>query len=57
MVVMGSIGPHVNKFEQISSDNHHMSLGGVGVSRGGGTPYHVTYPIMHVISSIPRDQT
>ena len=51
-------GPQVDKFEQVSSDDHKMSVpggrvsrfhvwGGGGVSRshvqGGGGTYHVTY--------------
>ena len=47
-------GPQVNKFEQVSSDDHQMSLAGGGrVCRGGSTPYYVTYPMMHVMSSTP----
>ena len=26
------VGPQVNKFEQVSSDDHQMSLAGVGMS-------------------------
>ena len=29
------VGPQVNDFEQVPSDNHQMSLAGVGVSRSG----------------------
>ena len=50
------IGPQMNKFEQVSSDHHQMSLaGGAGVgpqvlkAGGGGVPYHVTYPMMDLM--------
>ena len=47
-------GPQVNKFEQVSSDDQQMSLAGwVGYVGGGSTPYYVTYPMMHVMSSTP----
>ena len=45
-VLVGAVGPEVNKFEQVSSDDSRdvTSWGYVG---GGGSPYHVTYPMMH----------
>ena len=57
------VGPKVNKFEQISSDDHQMSLAGGkylqevdiyihGVGRyvqTGGSPDHVAFPMMHVM--------
>ena len=45
-VLVGAVGPEVNKFEQVSSYDYAMSLAG-GMSAGGGSPYHVTYPMMH----------
>ena len=44
----------VNKFEQVSSDDHQMSVTGGG-SPGlmFGVPYHVSYPMMHVIIPPP----
>ena len=30
--VGGMVGPQMNKFEQVSSDNHQMSVGGGGRS-------------------------
>ena len=66
-----SVGPEMNKFEQVSSDHHQISLAGGGYVHGGmegmyigsrgvyvqrevgiylvGNPYHVNYPIMHVM--------
>ena len=59
----GQVGPQVNKFEQVFSDDHQMSVAGGGGSssglmlgEGGRSPglmfrrvsYHVTYPMMHV---------
>ena len=57
----GEIGTQVNKFEQVSSDNHHMSVaGGGGGSCPGlmcrGVPYHVTYPMKHVMYLSPHKQ-
>ena len=49
----------VNKFEQVSSDDHQMPVAG-GESPGlmFGIPYHVSYPMMHVIiSPPPHEQT
>ena len=42
----------VNKIEKGSSDQHQISLA------GGGVPYHVTYPVMHLILAItpPMDR-
>ena len=35
-VLVGAVGPEVNKFEQVSSDYHVMSLaGGMDMSGGG----------------------
>ena len=35
--VGGGSGPQVNRFEQVSSDGHHLSLaGGPGLGLGGG---------------------
>ena len=53
--------PYLNKFEQVSSDHHQMSLAGgprydvQGRGRGTlpdmswGIPYHVTYPMIHLM--------
>ena len=30
----GGVGPHVIKFEQVSSDDHHLSVEGVGPMSG-----------------------
>ena len=40
-----------DKFEQVSSNHHQMSLAvGVGMSeKGGCSPYYVTCPMMHVM--------
>ena len=38
VLVGRGVGPQVNKFEQVSCDDHQMSVGG-----GGGKP-HVWYP-------------
>ena len=62
----------MNKFEQVSSDDNLMLPAGggyvqegVGMSRGeggyvqggGGYPYHVIYPLMHVmLPNTPRPQ-
>ena len=35
MSVLG-VGPQVNKFEQVSSDDHQMSVAGVGLGKGWG---------------------
>ena len=47
------VGPQVNKFEEVCSDDHQMSVaggeGGIQVPCLGGTPYHVTYPMIHVM--------
>ena len=57
----GRVGPEVNKFEQVSNDDHQMSVAGVAprsdvhwagdvsLMSGEGIPYHVTYPKMHVM--------
>ena len=46
----GWVGPQVNKFEKISSDDHQMSVAGEGVGlQVEGVPYHVSYPMMHVM--------
>ena len=48
-------GPQVNKFEQVSSSYHQMSaaedrLTGLMPGEGAeGVPYHVTYPMVHVM--------
>ena len=52
----------MNKFEQVSVDEHQMSVDGgegrvsqrdVGYPRVD-IPYHVTYPIIHVMLPNPR---
>ena len=59
----------MNKFEQVSSDHHQMSLAGesqllchIGVSGlifrwvpylSWGVPYHVTYPMLHLMLPTP----
>ena len=48
----------MNKFEQVSSDHHQMSLLGdksPGVN-GGEYLYHVTYPMMHLMLPIPMNR-
>ena len=47
----GGAGPQVNKFKQVSSDDHQMPLTEDGYVRG--YPYHVTFPIIHVML-LPR---
>ena len=52
----------MNKLEQVSSDDHQMSVAGVSRyprSHVGGVPYNVTYSIMHVMLpiSLPCEQT
>ena len=32
----GEVGPQVHKFEQVSSDDHQMSVAGVGMAKGRG---------------------
>ena len=51
------VGYQVNKFEQVSSDDHDISLAGVLRTSGGDTPYHVTYPMMHMMLPTPPRQT
>ena len=51
----GKVGPQMNKFEQVSSGHHQMSLVG-GRSSGlmsGGVSYHVTYSVMHLMLPTP----
>ena len=49
MSVQGAVGPLVNKFEQVSSDYHQMSLArgwvcpGVGISPGVPLPCNLSY--------------
>ena len=55
------VDPQVNKVEQVSSDDHQMSVEGGRVVqevcqgmcmfRGGG--YHVTYPMIHLMLPTP----
>ena len=51
----GGVGPQVNKFEQVSSDDHQISVAGKDGSRspgmmsGEGVPFHGTYPMMHMM--------
>ena len=59
----GGVGPQVNHFEQVSSDDHQMLVVGGRYRglmfgegwRGGeegrskGVPYHLTYPMMHLM--------
>ena len=57
--VGGRVGPKVNKFEQISSDDHQLLLAGGkylqeihGVGRyvqTGGSPDHVAFPMINVM--------
>ena len=44
----GGVGPQMNKFEQGSSDDHQISVAGERVCPGG-YPYHVNYPMMHMM--------
>ena len=47
MSVPVGVGPQVNKFEQVSSDGHKMSLAGRGDrTRGGGGLYSEVQFIM-----------
>ena len=64
MSVLVGVGPQVNKFKQVSSDDHQMSVAGEEggrspglMSRGRGVPYHVTCPMMHVMYLPPREKT
>ena len=62
---VGWVGPEVNKFEQVSRDDYQMSLAWDRyVQRGwvysvgwecleGGSPNHVTHPMMHVMLPTP----
>ena len=53
----GGIGPLVNTFEQVSSDDNQMSVAGVTPgSDVQGVPYHVTFPMMHVMSPTPSSE-
>ena len=55
--------PQMNKFQQVSIDDHQMSVEGgipgpisVGVSQVpclGGSSYHMTYPMTHVMYLTP----
>ena len=53
--------PQVNKFGQVFSDHHPMSLAerarsdvqGYLTDLSQGVPYHVTYPMMHLMLPIP----
>ena len=49
----------MNEFEQFSSVGHQMSVAeGVGPGSGvQGVPYHVTYPMMHLMLLIPYGET
>ena len=56
------LGPQVNKFEQVSSNDYQMLVAEGGYPRGGipgpmsggkGVHYHVSYPIMHVMLPPP----
>ena len=50
-VSMG-VCPQMNKFEQVSSDDHQMSVAGWYPRSQGqksGVPYHVTYSMMRVM--------
>ena len=55
MSVPVGVGPQVNKFEPVSSDNHQMSVADWSrysslMSRGGeGVPDYLIYPVMHVM--------
>ena len=59
----GGVQSQVNKFEQVSNDDHQKSLAGGRVCPGGRVctegvpPYHVTYPMMHVMLPTPCEQT
>ena len=65
MLLWEGSGSQINKFEQVSSDLHQMSLaGGRGrspgmMSMGEGVLYHITYPTMHLMlpTPSPRGQT
>ena len=46
------VGPQVNKFEQVSSTDHQMSVVGVGLMFRG-VLYHVANPMMHVMYPLP----
>ena len=46
------LGLQINKFEQVSSDHHQMSLTwgrSPGLISRRGVPYHVIYPMMHLM--------
>ena len=56
--------PYQNKFEQVSSDHHQMSLAGRSPQVSspewgtppdllGEVPYHVTYPMIHLMLPTP----
>ena len=54
------VGPQINKFEKVSSDHHQMSLAGeegrspwVWCLGEMWVPYHVTYPMMHLMLTTP----
>ena len=52
--------PQLNKFEQVSFVGHQMSVTGAGprLDVGGVVPYHVTYPMRHLVLTLtPCGQT
>ena len=58
MMLLPQGGPQMNKFEQVSSNQHQMSLAeGIQVWCPGRVPYHVTYPMMHLMSPNTCQQT
>ena len=45
----GGVVPQVNKFEQVSNDDHQMLVVGEGMVPRSYEWYYVTYPMMHVM--------
>ena len=66
-VLGGGVGPQVKDFEQVSSDDHQMSVvggryrglmfgegwRGEKEGRSKGVPYHLNYPMMHLMLPPP----
>ena len=65
----GWVSPEMNKFEQISSGHHQMSIAGAWTEGWvchpgggplccvqGGSPYHLSYPMIHLMYLLPCGQ-